>query len=250
MTARYLLRFDDIAATMNWPVWDEIEAMLCAEGLAPILAGVPDNQDEAVKIALPNEMFLGTGAGMAGPGLDDRDARVSASCHHARRRYPRREPGERLRRPPASRTSDPSPPGHRRDRLDRAVAFVRRRHLRLVRALGFTPVSDGLFALPHVDDVGLTWVPRALWGFRWLPFVVWTNLPSSESVERRGSPRVPGAHPTLSIPDLHLPDHRGAVSRPIERRPRCDGRPGVPLHRRHVIPGTEMTRARHGAWPP
>src|SRR5262245_50629556 len=57
MSARYLLRFDDICPTMNWDVWDQIDAILCAEGVTPILAVVPDNQDQELKVSPPNPRF-------------------------------------------------------------------------------------------------------------------------------------------------------------------------------------------------
>jgi len=54
---RYLLRFDDICPTMNWEIWSEIVAALLKKELKPILAVMPDNQDETLRISLPANNF-------------------------------------------------------------------------------------------------------------------------------------------------------------------------------------------------
>ena len=45
MAARYLIRFDDLCPSMNWTVWCEVESILQAAGIKPLLAVVPDNAD-------------------------------------------------------------------------------------------------------------------------------------------------------------------------------------------------------------
>ena len=57
MTAKYLLRFDDLCPTMNWDVWREVEQILYDTGVKPILAVVPDNKDEALRCGEPNSQF-------------------------------------------------------------------------------------------------------------------------------------------------------------------------------------------------
>ena len=42
---RYLLRFDDLCPTMNWPLWEQIEHILVAQDVRPIVAVIPDNRD-------------------------------------------------------------------------------------------------------------------------------------------------------------------------------------------------------------
>src|SRR4029077_13616420 len=46
MPASYLIRFDDLCPTLNWKVWSGIEAVLLDREIKPLLAGIPDNQDE------------------------------------------------------------------------------------------------------------------------------------------------------------------------------------------------------------
>jgi predicted deacetylase len=56
-TSQYLLRFDDICPTMNWRVWEEIEAMLVERRLKPVLAVVPDNRDPDLQVDSPMAGF-------------------------------------------------------------------------------------------------------------------------------------------------------------------------------------------------
>ena len=43
---RYLLRFDDVCATSNWPAWNMVEEVLVELGVSPIMAVTPDNRSE------------------------------------------------------------------------------------------------------------------------------------------------------------------------------------------------------------
>ena len=51
MLAKYLLRFDDICPTMNWQIWEQVDAVLKRENVMPILAVVPDNLDPKLHAA-------------------------------------------------------------------------------------------------------------------------------------------------------------------------------------------------------
>jgi predicted deacetylase len=48
--ARYLVRFDDVCPTMNWTIWDRIESLLFELNIKPIVAIVPNNKDEKLKV--------------------------------------------------------------------------------------------------------------------------------------------------------------------------------------------------------
>src|SRR4051794_18231999 len=50
MVPRYLLRFDDICPTMNWPIWDRVEQTLIDQDIQPIVAVIPNNQDPALNV--------------------------------------------------------------------------------------------------------------------------------------------------------------------------------------------------------
>jgi len=55
--ATYLVRFDDICPTMNWESWDKIEEVLISLNIKPLLAVVPNNQDEKLKVYRENYEF-------------------------------------------------------------------------------------------------------------------------------------------------------------------------------------------------
>ena len=48
MSAKFLLRFDDICPTMKWSVWNEVVEILNNYKIKPIIAVVPENLDEAL----------------------------------------------------------------------------------------------------------------------------------------------------------------------------------------------------------
>src|SRR5579864_348716 len=57
MPGKLLLRFDDICPTMNWAVWQELEAILSDAGVKPLVAVIPDNRDPAFHLAAPRRDF-------------------------------------------------------------------------------------------------------------------------------------------------------------------------------------------------
>jgi len=57
MTAKYLVRIDDVCPTMNWHVWRGVETVLLRWGIKPLLAVVPDNQDDFLKSCSPERTF-------------------------------------------------------------------------------------------------------------------------------------------------------------------------------------------------
>ena len=57
MSAKYLLRFDDLCSTMCWSVWNEIESILDQFEVKPIVAVIPDNRDPELDIEPPNPEF-------------------------------------------------------------------------------------------------------------------------------------------------------------------------------------------------
>lgn len=56
-SARYIIRFDDICPTMNWTIWNQIEEILDKYKIRPIIAVVPNNQDQNLKCSEPNPKF-------------------------------------------------------------------------------------------------------------------------------------------------------------------------------------------------
>jgi len=182
MSARYLLRFDDICPTMNWDVWDQIDAILSAEGVTPILAVIPDNQDQELKVSPPNQRFWDRARDWQARGW-------TIGMHGYEHRFVTNESGI-LR---VNRFSEfaglPAAEQERKLRAGLSVLHGEGVHpamwiapahsfddvtLQALQTLGLTHLSDGFSLLPHVDHFGITWIPQQLWSFRWRPFGVWT----------------------------------------------------------------------------
>lgn len=57
MSARFLVRFDDICPSMNWTVWNRVERILSAAAVKPLIAVVPDNRDPLLEAGAPEPRF-------------------------------------------------------------------------------------------------------------------------------------------------------------------------------------------------
>jgi predicted deacetylase len=182
MKAQYLLRFDDVCPTMNWRVWDQIEKTLCALDIKPILAVVPDNEDDVLRVCAPNPNFWDRVREWQSRGWN-------IAMHGWQHRFVTTDPGI-LNVQPFSEFA-----GLPRDEQDRKIRsglsvfekegiqselWIAPAHsfdavtIELLAARGFRYLSDGFFLLPHVDRFGMTWIPQQLWSFRRRPFGVWT----------------------------------------------------------------------------
>ena len=182
MSATYLVRFDDICATMQWRIWNRIEEILRENEVAPLLSVVPDNRDERLMFESANERFwervrtwqqwgwaigmhgyqhryVSADSGMvgvkrasefAGLPLDEQRSKLEASVEIFRREGV--QPGIWVA------------PGHTFDRNT----------LRALKSVGLTIISDGLFLSPRRDPDGMLWIPQQQWRFRRLPFGLWT----------------------------------------------------------------------------
>jgi predicted deacetylase len=182
MTARYLLRFDDVCPTMNWAVWDTIEPLLIGNGVRPLLAVVPDNLDAALEVGAPRADFWSRVRAWQARGW-------SIGLHGFQHRYVTAEPGLvglDARSEFVGLTED-----EQVQKLSAALAIFRRELVRAdiwiapghsfdattvaaLRRLGVMAVSDGFEPFPARDAEGMLWVPQQLWRFRELPFGVWT----------------------------------------------------------------------------
>lgn len=182
MSARYLVRFDDICPGMNWAVWKDIEAILAEENVKPMLAVVPDNADPTLDVASKVPDFWAR--------VRDWQSRGWAiGLHGYQHRYVTREPG--LIGINAYSEFAGLPAEEQRSKLERALAIFRAESVTAdvwiapahsfddatVEALhqaGVRTISDGFFLSPHRDERGMTWVPQQVWSFRYRPFGVWT----------------------------------------------------------------------------
>jgi predicted deacetylase len=181
MNARYLVRFDDICPTMNWAMWDRIEAMLDEHAIRPIVAIVPDNQDPNLAVA---------------PARGDFWERVRAwqkagwfiALHGYQHQYVTTHAGLVGINPFSEFAGLP----HETQKLKLVNALaIMQQHgvepdgwvapahsfdattVQVLLELGIEVISDGFYRRP-VRYLGATWIPQQIWRFRPMPVGVWT----------------------------------------------------------------------------
>jgi predicted deacetylase len=178
----YLLRFDDMCATMNWHVWNQIESVLDLARIRPIVAVIPDNQDASLKVDVVNPLFWDRVRAWQEKGW-------TIALHGYQHRYVNSEPGLlglSNKSEFAGLTYD-----EQHQKLESALIVFRRENVRVdawiapshsfdeltlrnLRELGIKVISDGLWRRPVVDDNGLIWIPQQLWKFQKKSAGVWT----------------------------------------------------------------------------
>jgi len=182
MRAHYLVRFDDLCPTMNWEMWFRIEEVLLDHKIKPLLAVIPDNKDEKLRVAPSHSSFWGEVRKWQGRGW-------TIGLHGYQHRFVTRQAGI----VGIQHRSEFAgvPPSEQEEKLLRAVETLRSNGVHpevwiapahsfdwntvaVLQKLGVTTISDGLAIAPHRDARGLLWVPQQLWRFRWRPFGVWT----------------------------------------------------------------------------
>ncbi len=167
---------------MNWDVWDQIESILLERGIRPILAVVPDNRDENLNICPPRKDFWNRIRQWQAQGW-------TIAMHGWQHEFVTRDSGMLRVNKYSEFAGLPAAEQERkllcgrnifiREGLDDSV-FVAPAHsfdavtVRLLRKLGFRYISDGFSLLPHIDNLGMLWIPQQLWAFRRRPFGVWT----------------------------------------------------------------------------
>jgi predicted deacetylase len=184
MTARYILRFDDICPTTNWGMWDRIEQLLVANGVRPIVAVVPDNRDKKLRVDSPNDAFWdrvrgwqsrGWAVGLHGYQHDlvSRDRGLfgwDAKSEFAGLPFDVQD-GKIRRAIEIFRQQSVTPdvwvaPNHSFDRV--TLRVLQRHHLSVV--------SDGVALFPYRDADGTLWIPMQLWALVPRSFGIWTVL--------------------------------------------------------------------------
>ncbi len=180
--SRYLLRFDDICPTMNWVVWNAVEAQLIRLNIRPILAVVPDNRDPALMVDLPRTDFWDRVRQWQALGW-------AIALHGYQHVYVNKDPGL-MRLTPQSEFAGLSYQ-EQEDKLKKGLAIFAEHGVRvdawvapshsfdwvtvaILKALGIRIISDGLAFSPYRDSSGLTWVPQQFASMRPMPFGVWT----------------------------------------------------------------------------
>lgn len=181
MSARYIVRFDDLCPAMNWTIWDRLEPTLRRHGVKPIVAVVPDNQDPSLVVEAPRNDFWHR-------VRDWQSAGWTIALHGYQHTYVTPDAGLmgiNAFSEFAGLTEDVQ-----RDKLNRAMqiferegvradAWVAPAHsfdqvtVRLLLQAGIDVISDGFFRRV-VRHFGATWVPQQLWRFRNMPLGLWT----------------------------------------------------------------------------
>src|SRR5262249_14642035 len=171
MGAKYLIRFDDICPTMNWPIWERVEESLLDARIKPILAVIPDNQDLKLRVAQPNLEFWnkvrawqtrGWTIGLHGyqhlaHTCDGGVLKINKWGEFSGLAYDVQR--SKLQRALAIFDSEgvrPElwiAPGHSFDAIT----------LRALEEIGIHFLSDGFSLYPYRDSSGMFWVPQQLW---------------------------------------------------------------------------------------
>jgi predicted deacetylase len=182
MTAKFLLRFDDLCPGMNWDCWRKLETVMMDENVQPILSVVPDNQDAALNESEPHEHFWDYVRTWQARGW-------SIGLHGYQHLYVSKEAGIiRLNRY-SEFAGLPLPEQHAKIKAGleifaregvHADVWVAPAHsfdentVKALVSLGLRTISDGMSIYPYRDSQGVLWIPQQLWRFRAAPFGVWT----------------------------------------------------------------------------
>lgn len=181
MSARYLVRFDDICPSMDWAIWSRVERILVEHEIRPLLAVVPDNRDASLAVGPARVDFWDYIRNCQARGW-------TIAMHGWQHRYESTDPG--LLR--VNRHSEFSGLAYEAQRAKiaaaasifaqhgvRVDAWIAPGHnfdavtLQVLREHGIDVISDGFYFRP-IRQMGQTWLPQQLWRFRAMPFGLWT----------------------------------------------------------------------------
>lgn len=181
MSAKYIVRFDDICPTMDWVVWEKIEAMLLKHNIKPILAVVPDNRDPKLTVDTPRNDFWERVRAWQAAGwtiaihgyqhvYSTPHAGLMGINHYSEfaglsyeEQYHKLEQGLAIFAEHNVRADAWIAPAHAFDTNT----------VRALLALKVDVISDGYYWRP-VKRLGALWIPQQLWRFRQMPFGLWT----------------------------------------------------------------------------
>lgn len=180
--ARYLLRFDDICPTTDWNLWSDMEEALIEYDVRPMLAVVPDNQDDWLVKGPADLNFWNRVRAWQARGW-------TIGLHGYQHRYVTESRGL----VGLNRYSEFAglPLEEQRRKLSAGLGIFRREGvradvwiapahtfdlntLRALRELGVDTISDGFERWPHLCHRGFFWVPQQLGDFRRMLSGVWT----------------------------------------------------------------------------
>jgi predicted deacetylase len=167
---------------MSWSIWAEVERALLEFDVKPIISVVPDNQDRALEVNEPKHDFWSEVRAWQRRGW-------TIGLHGYQHRYVTRNAGmvginkysefSCLSFEEQSHKLQRSLEIFEREGV-RADVWVAPGHsfdentLKALCSVEIKYISDGLHLFPHLDSLGVLWVPQQLWRFRWMPLGVWT----------------------------------------------------------------------------
>lgn len=182
MSARYLIRLDDIAPHLDWPRFERLERVFDEFGIRPLIGVIPDNRDPQL-LQFPElagdfwekvRSLQARGWEIAQHGFqhvyvthDGGLLGVNGLSEFAglpfEEQFDKLARGQRILREHGLRFETFMAPSHSFDRLT----------LRALRELGFTTVTDGFAPWPSIEH-GLIFLPQWLANPRVLPLGVQT----------------------------------------------------------------------------
>jgi hypothetical protein len=182
MRAEYILRFDDLCPTMNWDIWSRIEANLFGNQIKPIVAIIPDNCDDSLKIDPYRKDFWTHVRNWQDHGW-------TIGLHGFQHRYSSQDCGVVGIQ---NRSEFAGLPYEKQNKMIQAGLNIFRRHginpdlwvapshsfdfntIKALKASGINTISDGLFFRPGIDQFGMLWIPQQMWRFSRMPAGIWT----------------------------------------------------------------------------
>ncbi|HVR02766.1 MAG TPA: DUF2334 domain-containing protein [Polyangia bacterium] len=182
MSAQYLVRFDDICPGMSWQVWRDVEAILVAADVKPMLAVVPSNQDAKLNVGAPEERFWDLVRAWQKRGW-------TIGLHGYQHRYVTKDAGLVGLNARSEFAGVPAP--EQAKKLKAAVEIFHQESVRpevwiapahsfddatvaALKELGIGAISDGFYLSAHRDAREMVWIPQQIWSFRHRPFGLWT----------------------------------------------------------------------------
>jgi predicted deacetylase len=182
MSARFLVRFDDMCPTLDWDVWQKLETIMVEEGVRPILSVIPDNQDQTLHEGEADGQFWDRVRSWQARGW-------TIGLHGYQHRYVSKECGIIGLNNYSEFAGLPL--DEQRTKLQKGLEIFAREKVRAdvwiapahsfdantiqaLVSLGIRTISDGMSLYPHRDSQNVFWVPQQLWRFRKAPFGVWT----------------------------------------------------------------------------
>ena len=182
MSARYLVRFDDVCPSMNWSVWREVERILVAADVKPVVAVVPANEDPDLNVGAPEERFWDIVRGWQARGW-------AIGMHGYQHRYVTNEAGL----VGLNRRSEFAgvPAAEQADKLRAALDIFHKESVRpdvwiapghsfddatvgVLKELGVEAISDGFYLSALRDAREMLWIPQQMWSLQFRPFGLWT----------------------------------------------------------------------------